>query len=225
MSDEAPYLRRPNLDPAHINPRAQLPYQLTVDQVMRTLERTYDFLHDLNVFLTLPGNEYGRLEDLLLGNSFAGVLSEVLVRTLARTVPSLAANRKVGGFPDVLPIELFGAHPAELHAEHGIEVKASKQSGGWQGHNPEAGWYMIFRYAIDTATLPVEARASTRFVQVLAARLEMSDWKFAGRGRGSRRTPTASISKAGMHKLRANPVYQHPAYVVHPDRYGLTPPG
>ncbi len=215
------YLQLPELDPQYINERAYLPYGLTVQNIMAALAHTHRFLHRLNIFLTAPENAYGRLEDMLLGNSFAGILSEVIVKNIARATSDLVANQKTGGFPDLLPVKRYGLTPAILKAEDGIEVKASKQSGGWQGHNAESGWYLIFRYTIDTETQPVEARAATQIVQVLAAQLVDEDWSFSGRRGSSRRTPTASINAQGMHKLRSNPVYQRPEYVVNPKRYGL----
>jgi len=51
-------------------------------------------------------------------------------------------------------------------------------------------------------------------VEVLAARLEETDWNFSGRSETSRRTITASINQDGMTKLRANPVYRHPNYAI-----------
>lgn len=202
---------RPSLVEGYFNFAAQLPYGLTVTEVKAAINAAYDLLHDLNVFLVSRG--YSRLEDLLLGNAFAGFLSEVLVKSLADHSSALVRNTYVGGYPDLI---LPGVYPdnAVLKATEGIEVKASKQRGGWQGHNPEEGWIMVFRYTIDTETIPIEDREPTEVVEVLAARLEMSDWSFSGRSETSRRTITASINRYGMQKLRANPIYRHPAYAV-----------
>ncbi len=205
------YIERATLVEEYFRPEAILPYDLTVAEVKAAINATYDFLRDVNTFLVERG--YGRLEDLLLGNSFAGVLSEVLVKNLADFSATLVRNVRIGGHPDLIPVGLYPDNTV-LRGTEGIEVKASKQGGGWQGHNPEAGWLMVFRYTVDTRTEPVEAREPTQFVEVLAARLEEADWNFSGRSGASRRTITASINQNGMTKLRANPVYRHPDYAV-----------
>jgi len=94
------------------------------------------------------------------------------------------------------------------YGDEGIEVKASKQKGGWQGHNPEGGWFMIFRYEVDRETMPMEERRPTQIVEVLIAKLTKDDWSFSGRKGKSRRTITASIRASGVKKLRDNWVYR-----------------
>lgn len=204
-------IQRPRLIEAYFFPDAQLPYGLTVTEVKAAINAAYDLLHDINTFLV--SRSYARLEDLLLGNAFAGLLSEVLVKSLSDHSATLVRNAYTGGHPDLIP---RGTHPnnAILRALEGLEVKSSRQSGGWQGHNPETGWVMIFRYVVDSKTIPVEARQPTKIVEVLAARLEMRDWNFSGRSETSRRTITASINRYGMAKLRGNPVYRDPAFAV-----------
>ncbi|HHE72799.1 MAG TPA: hypothetical protein ENL34_11030 [Chloroflexi bacterium] len=219
MDELSGHFQKPRINPAWVNVRAVLPYGLTVDEILEALQAAYDFFHDVNSFLI--GRGYSRLEDILLGNSFAGFLSEVLVKEIDRASKSLVRNTKVGGHPDLLPVGVYD-DTSVLRGTDGIEIKSSKQRGGWQGHNPEAGWVMVFRYIIDIQTEPPEARRPTEIVQILAANLELSDWNFSGRLGRSRRTITASINKDGVHKLRSNPVYQHPDYVVKPRLYALT---
>lgn len=207
------YTEQPDVVVEHLRPGARLPYSLSVAHVAEAMRRVYDLLHTVNTALVERG--YGRLEDMLLGNTFAGILSELVVQSLALAAPNLTINTLVGGFPDLLPTGLYPGN-AVLKGHEGIEVKASRQSGGWQGHNPEKGWYMIFRYVIDSDTVPVTGRRPTEFVEVLAAELEEEDWSSSGRGAGSRRTPTASIRAIGTYKLRSNPVYMHPEHFIAP---------
>jgi hypothetical protein len=199
-----------------LNYKAHLPYGLTVAEVRQAMIDTYTFLFDLNSFLVNKG--YDRLEDLLLGNSRSGMISEVLVKNLANNSHTLARNRKVGGHPDLIP---RGKYPNDevLRGDEGIEVKTSKQPGGWQGHNPEDAWILIFRYIEDEreGITPLE-RKPLEFVQVLCAYIKREEWSFSGRSSTSRRTITASITEAGMDKLRSNPVYQNPDYIVAPNR-------
>jgi len=212
--DELPrYTERPDVVVEYLRPEAHLPYSLTVDQVADAMRRVYDLLHTINTALVERG--YSRLEDMLLGNTFAGILSELVVQSLALSTPDLAVNTLVGGFPDLLPTGMYPDN-AVLRGREGIEVKSSKQPSGWQGHNPEEGWYMIFRYVIDTDTVPLTDRQPTEFVEVLAAKLEEDDWSSSGRRAGSRRTPTASIRAIGTYKLRSNRVYVHPGHFIAP---------
>ena len=88
-----------------------------------------------------------------------------------------------------------------------------EQSSGWQGHNAEASWLLIFQYAIDIVTDPVEDRFPTEIIKVMCAKLELDHWSFSGRNEGSRRTPTASIRKVGTELLHAATVYQRPDYI------------
>jgi hypothetical protein len=209
-------LELPRLNEDYFNPRAVLPYGLQIRQVRSTVEDLYTILNALNTILYEQVQR--RLEDLILGNSMSGIVSELLVKALGDRSDTLVRNEKVGGHPDLLPIGYYDS-TSILHGDEGLEVKSSIRNGGWQGHNPEACWIMVFRYVVDTESEPLEAREPSRVVQVLVAELCQEDWSFSGRQGASRRTPTASITATGMHKLRSNPVYQEPQVVVRPDFY------
>jgi hypothetical protein len=100
-----------------------------------------------------------------------------------------------------------------------VEIKTSRYASGWQGHNPEKIWIMVFRYnnephKPERDSRLLEQRAPFQFVEVLAAELERGDWSAQGRKSGSRRTPTASIVASGTAKLRANWVYRNPNFAA-----------
>jgi len=201
--------RPTRLDPRYLNRRASLPYGLRVDEVERAVAETYRLFHGLNDYLVGAG--FHLLEGLLLGNSLSGVISEFLVKNIARASTTLEANLKVGGHPDLLPKGHYSSNLL-LKGDEGIEVKSSIQAGGWQGHNPEDCWLMVFRYAVgeqkDGAKLPLT------FIEILCAKVEQSDWSFSGRKGSSRRTPTASITASGVEKLRRNFLYRVPGVGV-----------
>jgi len=199
----------------YVNENAVLPYGLTVSNVRSAIAAVYDFLHGVNSFLV--GQRMEPLESLLLGNSFSGLLSELLVKGLAGECPTLRRNEKVGGHPDLIPADLYKAGGI-LRAAEGVEIKASRQPGGWQGHNPERCWLMVFRYVIPEDHDSAKAATRLSFVQVLCAELDENDWSFSGRSDTSRRTITASVTQSGMHKLRSNPVYQDPSSIVAPSK-------
>ena len=203
-------MERPTeLDPKYVNPQVKLPYDLTVDEARKAVSETYRLFNGINDFLTTSG--FRPLEELLLGNSLSGILSEFLVKNIARASHSLVANLKVGGHPDLLPKGYYASNLI-LKGEEGIEVKSSIQQGGWQGHNPEKCWLMVFRYVVgkqhDGEIEPL------KFVEILCAKLTKKDWSFSGRKGASRRTPTASITTSGVEKLRGNFLYRLPDYGV-----------
>ena len=90
------------------------------------------------------------------------------------------------------------------YATEGIEVKASRYERGWQGHNPESVWLLVFVFDSnrpqDTEPRPF------KFKSVYSAYLEKEDWKFSGRSETSRRTITASIIQSD-DKLVQNWIY------------------
>ena len=166
---------------------------------------TYRLFHGINDYLV--GGGFRPLEELLLGNSLSGVISEFLVKNMARSSAAVEVNLKVGGHPDLLPKGHYSSNLV-LKGEEGIEVKASIQKGGWQGHNPESCWLMVFRYVVgeqkDRMIMPLT------FVEILCAKLDKSDWSFSGRKGASRWTPTASITATGVEKPRRNFLYRLP---------------
>lgn len=202
---------RENINEEYIVKGAQLPYGLTVNEVIAGVDSTYGLLYDINDFLINKG--VPPLEELLLGNSFSGIVSELLVKNTADNSQTLARNKKVGGHPDLV---LANKYPEDsvLRADEGIEVKTSRRKGGWQGHNPEDCWLIIFRYELGENDPDEGVYQSIEFVQVLAAHMSKDDWSFSGRTGASRRTITASLTREGVGKLRRNPIYQNPDYIV-----------
>jgi len=197
--------RPTQLDTTYINRGVELPYGLQVSEVEKGVAETYRLFHGINDFLIHDG--FRPLEELLLGNSLSGILSEFLVKNIARASQTLEANMKVGGHPDLLPKGHYSSNLV-LKGDEGIEVKSSIQRGGWQGHNPEDCWLMVFRYAIgeqdndDIVPLTVH--------EILCAKLVRTDWSVSGRKGESRRTPTASITSTGVEKLRSNFLFRLP---------------
>jgi hypothetical protein len=203
------FIDRPNLHPKGFNQTVKLPYGLRVAEVRAAVEDIYDFLHNVNRFLTERGWE--RLEETLLAATFSGVLSEMVVQSTSKQSASMIKNQHHNGRPDLVPRGLF-PQDAALRGDEGVEVKASRYASGWQGHNIESGWIMVCQYKVDLETGPIEDRDPTTFVRVLVAQLDEEDWSFSGRREGSRRTATASILRSGTEKLLANPLYLDPTY-------------
>jgi hypothetical protein len=187
----------------------ELPYGLEVNEIRAAVDDIYNFFQRINT-VTID-EDLGYFEHLVLGNTLSGMISEFVVKRIAEHSQTLEANVRVGGHPDLVPVGMYpGA--SILRGEEGVEIKSSIQKGGWQGHNPEECWIIIFRY-IKTKTID-EVYFPIQFVEILAAQLELDDWSLAERQAESRRTRTTSINVNGMEKLRSNPVYRNPEYGV-----------
>lgn len=192
-----------SLDRKYINNNCILPYSLNVAEINSAVMKTYQVYHGLNSYLS--ENNHRALESMLLANTLSGMLSELMVKHLADFSKGLIKNTKVGGHPDLLPAE---SDSSSIHrGSEGLEIKVSQSGGGWQGHNPEAGHLMIFRYDLENGY-------SLRFTEILCSYLEQSDWNYSGRNENSRRTPTATINKIGVEKLRNNYIYRLPGFGV-----------
>ncbi len=146
-----------------------------------------------------------RLETLLMPANFRSILSDFMVSAIPKYCNTVVKNTYHNGYPDLIPAGMF-PNNAVQHVAEGVEIKASRHRKGWQGHNPEDGWLMVFVFDSnrprDTTPRPF------RFVAVMAARLQSSDWSFAGRSATSRRTITASVIATGYQKLVQNWIYR-----------------
>jgi hypothetical protein len=122
---------------------------------------------------------------------------------------SVVKNKYHNGHPDILPAGHFPGDIAQ-HASEGIEIKGSRYLQGWQGHNPEDTWLMVF---IFDSNRPADEQKNIkpkpfRFLAVYGARLTKEDWLFSGRSEEIRRTITASVTKSGYQKMLANWIYR-----------------
>lgn len=205
------FLERPTAEIADAEPSVPLPYGLTATAVVAAVNDLYAYLHAINRASVDHG--YPRLEELMQRAAFSGLVSGLAVESMAReteregAAPGLRPNRRHNGRPDLVP---RGVYPGDavLRGDEGVEVKASRSTKGWQGHNLEAGYLMVVQFTPDVVTEPVYDRAPTVIERVLVAQLEEADWTFSGRSETSRRTITASVNSSGYAKLLAGTVYQ-----------------
>lgn len=209
-------MEKPEFSERFFNPDATLPYGVEPREVGDAIREFYDFYGELNEFLMREN--HGRIETVLrANNALSDFIGNVATEELANSTESLVVNQKPDGFPDLLPIDNDSYRDDDYeihHGKHGIETKCSKSDGGWQAHNNEEAWFIVFRYERGDPEDAVEDMEPVRFVQVLAANLNEEDWSHSGRSGDSRRTITSSIIKSGMDKLRSNPVYQDPKYIT-----------
>lgn len=125
---------------------------------------------------------------------------------------SCKKNQYHNEHPDLIPANTFPGNAVQ-YSDQGLEIKASRHLSGWQGHNPESVWLMIFCFDSNTSSDKIKSIEQKSFVfrAVYVAKLEEEDWNFYGRSATSRRTITASINKNGLRKMRENWIYEEPS--------------
>lgn len=191
---------------ACFNPGCTLPYGLTAEHIREAMTDFLDFLGFINQ--QLHTKSIPRLESFLMPANFSSIVGEFMNLGIPRYCPTLVKNQYHNGHPDLIPIGTF-PNDAVQHGTEGIEVKGSRHTGGWQGHNPEAVWLMVFYFDSNTSN-DTKAGVGPKpfsFKGVYLARLEKEDWTFSGRSPTGRRTITASVNQSGVEKMRSNWVY------------------
>jgi hypothetical protein len=196
--------------PLHVqgfNRKVILPNGLTVTHVRKAMADFLDFLGILNQQLNT--RQLPRLESFLMPANFSSMVGEFVAATIPKYCKTLARNTYHNGHPDLVPAGKFEKDACQ-HGTEGIEIKASRHRSGWQGHNAEDAWLMVFVFDAN-ASRDVSQNIGPkpfRFLKVVGARLEKCDWAFSGRSETSRRTITASVTRAGYDKMEANWLYR-----------------
>ncbi len=195
------------VNPSRFNPHCVLPYGLKPEHVRRAMEDFIDFLRFVNQ--QLHAKRIARLESFLMPANFSSIVGEFMSMSIPKYCSTLVKNQYHNGHPDLVPRGMF-PNDAVQYAPEGIEIKGSRHATGWQGHNPESVWLVVFHFDSNTSndTRKGIAPKPFRFMGVYAAWLGKQDWAFSGRSATSRRTITASVTRSGVEKMKANWVYQ-----------------
>lgn len=191
------------------NRQAEIPYGCTIQHIQLAMTDFVSFLGFIN--LQLHSRDLERLESMLMPANFSSMVGEFMVSGIPKYCKSLVKNRYHNGHPDLLPSGYF-SNDAAQHADRGIEIKGSRYLRGWQGHNPENAWLLVFVFDSNRPgdiTKDIKPKPF-RFIRVFGAQLTKDDWLFSGRSEDSRRTITASVTKSGYEKMLANWIYQDP---------------
>lgn len=189
------------------NESAIIPYGCTIDHIYQAMNEFLGFLGFINAQLNTKGIQ--RFESMLMPANFSSMVGEFLISTIPKYCPSLAKNQYHNGHPDLLPKGKFASESIQ-HGTEGIEIKASRYSRGWQGHNAEECWLMVVVFASNRPTDSVKKVPPIpfRFRSVFLGRLTLADWSFSGRSTKSRRTITASVTRLGYEKMTQNWIYR-----------------
>jgi hypothetical protein len=178
------------IDPNGFNRAAKIPFGVKPEHIRRAMQDFIDFLGFVNSQLNTKQIE--RLESFLMPANFSTMVGEFMAAAIPKYCKKVIRNKYHNGHPDLLPL---GHYPGDsiLHGPDGIEIKGSRHKSGWQGHNAEDCWLMVFVFD---------------FSKVVGAKLVQSDWQFSGRSETSRRTITASVKRSGFDKMEANWIYR-----------------
>lgn len=189
------------------NQHAQIPYGVTTEHIRQAMEDYLEFLGFVNN--QLHSRRIERLESFLMPANFSSIVGEFVAAAIPKRCKTVLRNKYHNGHPDLVPTGHY-AGDSILHGSEGIEIKASRRTSGWQGHNPEACWLLIFIFDSNSSRDEVNGISPKpfRFLEVIGARLLKSDWQFSGRSETSRRTITASVKRSGFDKLKANWIYR-----------------
>ena len=197
-------------DPRGFNPKAIIPYGVTVKHVRLAMTEFTDFLGFVDVQLVKKGMT--RLEDMMMSAGFSSMVGEFMAASIPKYCKTVVKNNFHNGHPDMLPAGRYKNDMAQHAGADGIEIKGSRYLRGWQGHNAEDAWLMVFMFESGRQSdlmKKIEAKPF-RFLAVAGAPLVKSDWKFSGRSEKSRRTITASVTPSGYAKMMANWIYKRP---------------
>jgi hypothetical protein len=114
-------------------------------------------------------------------------------------------------FPD-LRRKGSGPNPSPMES---LESKASKRVWDLQSHYDHPGWYIVWRYLVDT-TRSIEPGKALLIWRIDIAFIEKNDWKYEGSSAGKLgggRTHTFGL-RAAAGKLRGKAVYSRSDVVV-----------
>lgn len=193
----------------YFNKNAIIPYGLDIDNIYKAMVDFTDFLSFINQ--QMYTKKIPRLEKMLMPANFSSIVGEFMGSNIPKYCSKLIKNQYHNGHPDLIEKGKF-ENDAVQHHNEGIEIKASRYLKGWQGHNPEDVWLMVFIFDCNrpTDTSKGIENKPFRFLQVVGAKLKKSDWLFAGRSETSRRTITASVTQSGYEKMINNWIYIDP---------------
>lgn len=195
------------LSPKGFNPNTEIPFGLRTDHVRSAMQEFLDFLGFVNT--AMFSKEIPRLEAFLMPANFSSMVGEFMNSAIPKYCSTLVKNTYHNGHPDLVPAGMF-PNDAAQHDTRGIEIKGSRHVRGWQGHNAEECWLMVFVFDSNSSRDAMSGVAPRpfRFVGVYGAQLVKDDWNFSGRSETSRRTITASVNRGGFDKMTSNWIYR-----------------
>ena len=87
----------------------------------------------------------------MMSANFSSLVGEFMNAGIPKYCKTIVKNKHFNGHPDMIPAGMFPGDDVQ-HASEGIQIKASRYGKGWQGHNPEDTWLMVFIYDSNRTT-------------------------------------------------------------------------
>ena len=193
-------------EPEGFNPKAKIPFGVTTKHVRSAMEDFIEFVSVIDRQLNVKGMD--KIENIIMQANFSSLVGEFIGRQIPKHCPTIVKNKYHNGHPDLLPAGKYQNDLAQHAGTDGIEIKASRYLQGWQGHYAEDVWLMVFVFQSGREGPKVKSTTAFKFLMVVGAMLTKADWLFSGRSETSRRTITASVTKAGAAKMMANWIYK-----------------
>lgn len=196
-------IKRNLVDRRKLNPEADLPFQLRLEDFALAMQDVYDFFYDVNAGLLAKGLE--RLDDMLRPAIMSGVLSDMLTASLAKHSRALAQNDYFNGHPDLVVRGVYPGNAVQAGVE-GIEIKTTRKAGGAvDTHGARDQWLCVFVYEVDNQTEPARDRKPMAFTEVYLGQVCIAD--FRRNPRGELGTRTATLHRDGIARLREHWIY------------------
>lgn len=136
------------LDPSLFNSNCTLPYGLEVNHIEKAMEEFLSFIGFINQ--QLYSKQMPRLESFLMPANFSSIVGELMNASIPKYCSGLVKNQYHNGHPDLIPAGKFPDNSVQ-YSNDGVEIKGSMHSRGWQGHNPESVWLMVFYFDSNTS--------------------------------------------------------------------------
>ena len=197
-------IKRNVVDTAKFNASAILPFELRLKDFELAMQDVYDFYFDVNTGLVTKGLD--RLDDFLRPAIMSGLLSDMLIASLAKHSRALTENCYFNGHPDLVVKGRYPDNCAKAGTE-GVEIKTTRKAGGAvDTHGARDQWMCVFVYQVDNESEPVAARRPLTFTEVYLGQVTVDD--FRKNARGELGTRTATLHAQGIEKLRRSWVYR-----------------
>ena len=188
----------------NFNQRAQLPYELRLQDFEIAMQDVYDLFFDVNSGLLEKGLE--RLDDFLRPAIMSGLISDLLTASIAKHARALTVNAYFNGHPDLVMKGVYPDDSVKAGTE-GVEIKTTRKSGGAvDTHGARDQWMAVFVYDVDVATQPARERHAMTFTEVYLGEVTVADLR--KNPRGELGTRTATLHREGILKLRSNWIYR-----------------
>lgn len=192
------------VDDSLFNQQVLLPFELRISDFRAAMQDVYDYFFDVNSMFLHRG--LPRLEETLRAANMSGMLSDMLTASVAKHSRALCQNQRHNGHPDLV---VRGTYPNDSvkAGEEGVEIKSTRKRGGAvDTHGGRDQWMCVFVYSVDSETEPARDRKSTQFTEVYINKVEATE--FRRNLRSELGTPTSTLGRAGIGRLRSNWIYK-----------------